>query len=66
MLLDHIETSMRRTKSSPTRFGREAVGDPNFVTALRDGRKPRPATVRRVIAYIKALEAASAERRSRR
>lgn len=58
MLLDAIETSMRRTKSSPTRFGRDAVGDPNFVTALREGRKPRAATVRRVIAYIEALEAA--------
>ncbi|HEX6375191.1 MAG TPA: hypothetical protein VFZ91_05680 [Allosphingosinicella sp.] len=51
-LLDLIETYMRRTKMSPTRFGRNAVGDPNFVTGLRDGRTPRKPTVRRVVAYI--------------
>jgi hypothetical protein len=52
MLIDAIEAHMRRTKMSPTRFGREAVGDPNFVVTLRDGRKPRPATIRRVLRYI--------------
>jgi len=51
-LVAAIEAYMRRTKMSPSRFGRSAVGDPNFVTALRDGRCPRAATVRRVLAFI--------------
>lgn len=51
-LIALIEAYMRHTKMSPTRFGREAVGDPNFVTGLRDGRTPRKATVRRVVAYV--------------
>jgi hypothetical protein len=51
-LLVLIEAHMRRTKMSSTRFGRDAVGDPNFVAGLRQGRTPRKRTVRRVIAYI--------------
>ncbi len=36
----------------PTRFGREAIGDPKFVFQLREGREPRSATVRRVLDYL--------------
>ena len=43
MLLDHIDAYMRQTKTSPTRFGRDALGDPHFVEALRNGRKVRKA-----------------------
>lgn len=56
-LLELIEAHMRRTKMSPTRFGRNAVGDPNFVTSLRLGRAPRKRTVRRVVAYIEGRAA---------
>lgn len=59
MLIHHIDRFLRRTKISPTKFGREAVGDPNFVLDLRDGREPRSATVRRVMAYIDAREEAA-------
>lgn len=52
MLLDEIEAHLRRTRMPMSRFGREAVGDPNFVTNLRDGREPRARTVRRVRAYL--------------
>jgi hypothetical protein len=52
MLLNRIDAFLRRTKMSPTRFGREAVRDPNFVLNLRNGREPRPATIRSVISYI--------------
>ena len=52
LLIERIEAHMRRTKMSPSRFGRESLGDPNFVTSLRDGRMPRGATIRRVTAYI--------------
>lgn len=54
MLLDIVERHLRRKRMTPTRFGREAVGDPNFVQDLRDGREPRSRTVKRVTAYIEA------------
>jgi hypothetical protein len=57
MLLDRIEHYLRSTRTPPTRFGRDAVGDPNFVLNLRDGREPRRETRRRVIQYIDAREA---------
>ena len=56
MLLVRIERYLRATKTAPTRFGREAVGDPNLVADLRDGREPRRATTRRVLAFIEANE----------
>ncbi len=52
MLLTQIEAYMRRTRTPPTRFGRDCLGDPNFVLNLRDGREPRPVTERRVRAFI--------------
>jgi hypothetical protein len=55
-LLRRVERFLRRNRTSPTRFGREAVRDPKFVADLRGGRSPRPATVRRVIAYLEARE----------
>ena len=51
-----IERVLRRTGMRPTRFGREAVGDPNFVFDLREGREPRARTLARVIRYIESLE----------
>ena len=58
MLLQRIDAYLRRTKTSPTRFGRDAVGDPNFVLDLRDGREPRRRTVQRVVRFIEAQEQA--------
>ncbi|MEA3010706.1 MAG: hypothetical protein QOJ91_2398 [Sphingomonadales bacterium] len=57
MILDRIDAYLRSTKSSPSRLGRKAVGDPNFVMSLRDGRRPRQATLDRVIAFIEREEA---------
>ena len=56
MLLERIDRYLRTTKSSPTRLGRDAVGDPNFVMNLRDGRQPRQKTLDRVIAFIEQAE----------
>lgn len=53
-LLREVEKFLRRSDIAPTRFGREAVGDPRFVFDLRNGRDPRPMTVRRVLAYLEA------------
>jgi hypothetical protein len=52
MLLQRIEDHMKAKRMTPTRFGREAVGDPLLVSNLRDGREPRPRTVARVLDYI--------------
>ena len=51
-LLRDVEKFLRQNEFAPTRFGREAVGDPRFVFDLRNGRDPRPGTVRRVRAFI--------------
>ncbi len=51
-LLREVEKYLRRSDIAPTRFGRDAVGDPRFVFHLRKGRDPRPATVAKVRAYL--------------
>jgi len=53
-LLREVEKFLRRNETAPTRFGREAVGDPRFVFDLRKGRDPRPRTIARVQAYLQA------------
>lgn len=61
MLLRRIEEYMKHTKTSPTRFGREVLGDPNFVLNLRDGREPRHTTITKVDAFITAHRPRSLE-----
>ena len=55
-LLREVEKFLRQSDVAPTRFGREAVGDPRFVFDLRNGRDPRPTTVARVRAYLEAAQ----------
>ena len=55
-LLREVEKFLRQSEVAPTRFGREAVGDPRFVFDLRNGRDPRPTTVARVRAYLEAVQ----------
>lgn len=57
MLLLRIERYLRSTNTPAARFGREAVGDPNFVFDLRNGREPRGKTVERVFSYLAASSA---------
>lgn len=54
-LLRMIEHYLRRTPMTPTRFGREAAGDPRFVFDLRRGREPRAKTEAKVRRYIDEL-----------
>jgi hypothetical protein len=56
MLLDRIDRYLRKTQSTPSRLGRDALGDPNFVMNLRDGRQPRQSTLDRVIDFIEREE----------
>ena len=55
-LLREVEKFLRHTDVPPTRFGREAMGDPRFVHDLRNGRDPRPGTVARVRAYLEIAQ----------
>ena len=55
-LLWRVEKYLKRSGTTATRFGREAVRDPRFVLDLRNGREPRTRTVRRVVAYLEARE----------
>lgn len=52
----YLQKYLRHRSVAPTRFGRDAVGDPRFVFDLRNGREPRPQTVERVRAYLEALQ----------
>ena len=52
MLLRRVEEHLKRHRMPPSRFGREAVGDPRFVFDLRRGRELRAVTARRVIDYL--------------
>ena len=56
-LLHTIEHCLRAHNIPPSRFGREAAGDPRLVFDLRRGREPRPATEARVRAFIAARAA---------
>lgn len=55
-LLREVEKFLRQSDVAPTRFGRDALGDPRFVFDLRNGRDPRPGTVARVISYLKSSQ----------
>jgi hypothetical protein len=55
-LLTAVERRLRRQAAAPSRFGRQVAGDPHFVFDLRRGREPRPATMARVLAFIKTVE----------
>jgi hypothetical protein len=55
-LLRDVEKFLRNSRIAPTRFGRDAVGDPRFVFDLRKGREPRAQTVARVLAYLEAIQ----------
>lgn len=54
---NEVEAFLARTQMKPTLFGREALGDPNFVADLRARRAPSLATVDKVMAFIRKSEA---------
>ena len=55
-LMRRIQRFMKRAGMAPTRFGREAVGDPRLVTDLRNGRELRETTAARIAAWLDAQE----------
>ena len=55
-LLREVEKYIRSQHIAPTRFGREAVGDPRGGLDRRRGREPRPTTVARVVEFLEAAQ----------
>ena len=47
-----IEGFIKERRMAPTRFGRDALGDPKLVFDLREGRVLRASTARRVTAFL--------------
>lgn len=52
-----IEAFLAASRMKPSDLGREAIGDPSFVTRLRQGRSPSLATADKVRSFIGRLEA---------
>jgi hypothetical protein len=55
-LLRRIEQFLKREDMKPTRFGREAVGDPRLISDMKNGRELRDATIARIQAWLDAQE----------
>lgn len=51
-IIRDVENFLKQRNIAPTRFGRDAMGDPRFVFDLRNGREPSPRTVKRLQAYL--------------
>ena len=56
-LLEQIEAYLAQTRTSPSTFGRLAVGDPRLVADLKSGRRPRRRTEERLRGYLYEAEA---------
>jgi hypothetical protein len=52
-LLIKIDRYLRCTKMPVSKFGRLACNDPRLVTDLRRGRRPGPAVIERVDAFLR-------------
>ena len=61
-----VEAFLEASGLKVSEFGRQSVGDPNFVLHLRRGRSPTLATADKVLAFIARLESEAAERRNNR
>ncbi len=55
-LMRRIEHFLARAEMKPTRFGREAVGDPRLISDMRNGRELRDSTAARIIAWLDSQE----------
>ena len=55
-LMRRIELFLQRAAMTPTRFGRESVGDPRLIRDLKNGRELRDTTAARILAWLEAQE----------
>ncbi|QZP08188.1 hypothetical protein [Caenibius sp. WL] len=56
-ILAFIEKRLAATSTPPSRFGRQATGDPRFVFDLRRGRRITRPVAYRVLRFLDAMEA---------
>lgn len=54
-LIEDIDVFLTETSMKPTRLGTNALGDPGFVSGLRNGRKVYSDTDQKVRAYMAAF-----------
>lgn len=50
---EEVEAFLRDSDMTAASFGQKAIGDPNFVKDLRDGRACGPKVMDRVIAFMR-------------
>lgn len=55
-LLVEIRAFCDQRGMAPTRFGKDAIGDPSFVSAIESGRDCRSRTIRKVRAFMAASD----------
>lgn len=55
---NEVEAFLKAAAMRPSRFGRDALGDPGFVAELRQGRCPNLRTIERARAFIQSWRAA--------
>lgn len=63
-LLRRIQLYLKQSGTPPARFGRDAVGDPNLMRDLRNGRELRTRTAARIVAFLETREARDAAPRT--
>lgn len=57
-LLDRIRAFLDRHEMAPTRFGREATGEPQLISSIEAGRSPSLKVVQRIAAFMAERDAA--------
>jgi hypothetical protein len=60
-LLNAVDRFLRKTGMPPSIFGSQAVGDPNLVKDLRDGRELRHRTLLRVKTFMDSYDDSARE-----
>lgn len=55
---EEVASFLKTSRMAPSRFGRDALGDPGFVAELRRGRCPNLRTIERARAFIQSWRAA--------
>lgn len=58
-LIECIEAFLDDTAMAPSRFGREATGEPQLLDSLRKGRSPSLDTAARIVRFISDRRAIS-------
>jgi hypothetical protein len=61
-LLQRIDVFLERHSMAPTTFGRQATGEPQLISSIRNGRSPSLKVVNRLIEFMDGLDEEAATR----